>query len=103
MRRGCLRPTLRLLEPQLFGPFGQKLGELQLPQGAKPNNLEDLQTKLVLRPTDVFVVGHVKTGTTWVVQIVKLIRDNGVESGKHAEEVFPFVDTMTLKEVEVYP
>ena len=42
-----------------------------------------------------------KAGTTWTVQIVKLIRDNGVESGKHVEEVFPFIDTMTLKEVEV--
>ena len=102
MRKGCLKPTLRMLEPKLFGPFGQKLGDLQLPNGAKAVNVKELQTKLVLRPTDVFVVGHVKAGTTWMVQIVKLIRDNGVESGRHVEEVFPFIDTMTLKEVEVY-
>lgn len=98
-----LRPTLRTLDPALLFEEAKKLGDttLLLPGGTKLKNIKDLQTRLQLRTDDVFVAGYPKSGTTWTQQIVKLIRDNGEESGKHMDEVFPLIDTMTLAEVEV--
>ena len=34
-----------------------------------------------LLPEDVYVVGFLRSGTTWTQQILKLIRNNGVDDG----------------------
>ena len=78
-----------------------KLNGLRLVPGAKVENVKALQSRLVLRPDDIVVTSYPKSGTTWITQIIKLIRSNGVESGEKVEEAAPFVDTMTLAEAEV--
>ena len=96
-----LRAALSPFEPHPCGAKGEKIGQVTLLTGTKAKNVKELRSKVVLRADDLFVCGYPKSGTTWTQQIVKLIKDKGVESGKHMEEVFPFVDSMTLEEVEV--
>jgi len=43
------------------------------------------------RPDDVIIVGHRKSGTTWMQQIVHQIRTKGDESFKRIFDVVPFV------------
>ena len=44
-----------------------------------------------LRADDVFVVGYVKSGTTWLQLIVKLILSNGKEDGKTVLDTIPWL------------
>ena len=95
-----LRPSLRSIEAG-WSVYSDKLDGIRLIPGAKAENVRALHSRLVLRADDVVVASYPKSGTTWIMQIVKLIRNNGVESGQDVEEAFAFVDAMTLVEAEV--
>ena len=45
-----------------------------------------------LRPSDVWVVSFPKSGTTWTMQIVRLINNGGKNDGKILSEVVPWVE-----------
>ena len=96
------RPTMRMLTS--FGDDEMepvKFGKIRFPPGVKQQNFDDLRSKFITRSDDVFVVAYPKSGTTWTQQIVKLVRNNGVEDGKNLDEAIPWLDMMTLKETEV--
>ncbi len=46
-----------------------------------------------LRPDDLFVVAYPKSGTTWLQQIVKLIRNGGREDGRRCNVAVPWLET----------
>ena len=48
-----------------------------------------------LRPDDVMISCLPKSGTTWLQQIVKLIRTNGKESGEKIPDAVPWIETNT--------
>ena len=43
---------------------------------------------------DLFIVTYPKSGTTWMQQIVKLIRTNGVENGERVDQVVPWLEEL---------
>ena len=47
-----------------------------------------------LQPDDVFIVTYPKSGTTWTQQIVRLIRNNGIEdtSGINIGIAIPWIE-----------
>ena len=79
----------------------EKIDGIMLPQGVKAQNVRDLRQSLTLRSDDVFIVTYPKSGTTWMQQIVKLIRNDGIEDGSDIDTVLPWIDAMMLDEVEV--
>ena len=81
--------------------FGTGETKFRLPPGAKAKDVKELCDNVKLLPDDVIVAAYPKSGTTWTQNVVKLILNRGVEDGKDLEEVSPWVDMMTLKEVEV--
>ena len=96
------RPSTRMVSGSGFPEsFGSENSNFWLPPGAKAKNVEELCDKVKLLPDDIVVACYPKSGTTWTQNIVKLIRSRGVEDGKDLEEVSPWVDMMTLEEVEV--
>ena len=44
-------------------------------------------------PEDVYVVGYMRSGTTWTQQILKLIRNNGVDDGVELHISTPWVES----------
>lgn len=44
-----------------------------------------------LRPDDIFVASYPKSGTSWMQQIVKLIRNNGEDDGTKTDEAVPWL------------
>lgn len=57
---------------------------------------EELVEELSKMPTyhdDLFIVTYPKSGTTWMQQIVKLIRNNGVDDSRPVTEVIPWVES----------
>ena len=57
---------------------------------------EELVQELTEMPTyrdDLFIVTYPKSGTTWMQQIVKLIRNNGVDDSRPVTEVIPWVES----------
>lgn len=101
-KKVAARPTMRMITAFADNDVkGVKAGKVRLPPGVHEQNYLDLRSKFVTRSDDVFVVAYPKSGTTWTQQIVKLVRNNGVEDGKNLDEVIPWLDLMTLKEAEV--
>ena len=60
------------------------------------DRLKDLH----LRPDDLFIVTYPKSGTTWVQQIIKLIKNDGKEDGRTVDEAIPFIEEALCAEAE---
>lgn len=62
----------------------------------------DKLTDFQLYSDDVWVVSYPKTGNTWTRQIVKLLRNNGVEDGKTISHTNPWLEGLAIyPEVDV--
>lgn len=57
------------------------------------DELRDFQ----LRPEDVFIVTYMKSGTTWLQQIAKLIRNEGKEDGKTILDATPWPEALNTE------
>ena len=57
-----------------------------------PRWVEKEMKNMALRPDDIWIVSHPKSGTTWTQQIVKLILNNGRETDKMLFESVPWVE-----------
>lgn len=69
--------------------------------GVTEENLHDLQSRLTVEASDVFVATYPKCGTTWMQQIVKLIWNNGVDDGRDVDIALPWIEQMKMEEIEV--
>ena len=98
-----MTPSHKYLHDRRNDPIAQpeEIEGILLPVGIKASNVRELRQSMRTRPDDVFIVTYPKSGTTWVQQIVKLIRNNGIENGGDIDAVLPWIDVMTLDEVEV--
>ena len=54
-----------------------------------------------LLPDDVYVVTYPKSGTTWAQQILKLIRNNGVDDGVTIGESVPWLERVGPEKCKV--
>ena len=52
----------------------------------------DELANIELRSDDLFIVTYPKSGTTWMQQIVKLIRSGGVDDGIHPMSCIPWIE-----------
>ena len=66
-------------------------GGLVLPWFVTPERLSELKTFKLL-PDDVFVVTYPKCGTTWTLQIIKLIRSNGKQDDTALKHSLPWIE-----------
>ena len=55
-------------------------------------SFDELREMFKLQPDDLFVVTYPKSGTTWLQQIVKLIKNGGVEGGRRCDDVVPWLE-----------
>ena len=62
-------------------------------------NVERLRNEVTFRENDAFLVSFPKCGSSWTKQIVKLIANNGVETGITHDEAIPWIDRMTLEDI----
>ena len=79
----------------------QIVDEIIIPGRGKKDFVTDLQSRFALRPSDVFLTSYPKTGSTWLQQTVKLIRNNGVEDGRNVDQAVPLLEYLTPEETEV--
>ena len=101
-----LKPTWRF-QKQLFegtiAPIPGNVEGICVPFGITAEHVIKQRDSLILRPSDVFVATYPKCGTTWMQQIVKLIVNNGVETGVDCDEFCPWVVHTTMEEIEAMP
>eukprot|EP00904_Undaria_pinnatifida_P003267 jgi/Undpi1/12941/HiC_scaffold_7.g02607.m1 len=75
-------------------------GRPKLTQEKATNNLiRSFET----RDSDVFVCTFVKSGTTWVQQIINLLLNQGETRDKHLSEVVPWLEALTFAGVGTRP
>ena len=56
----------------------------------------DEVARFELRNDDLFIVTYPKCGTTWMQQLVKLIRARGVDDKVHPMESIPWLEALDL-------
>ena len=96
-----LNPTLRFIQQRKEGHLKtEKVEGILLLPGLPASRILELREKLVIRPDDVFIATYPKCGTTWMQQIVKLIANNGVENGIDLDVFVPWIELMSLDEIE---
>ncbi len=54
-------------------------------------------SRLSLEPTDVWVVTYPKSGTTWIQNIVKLLRNNGEKDGIVLDQSIPWIEANSIE------
>ena len=96
---GKLRPTKRLFEILL--EIRERDGRMDAFKDGLEENLLDFKKSFKARKGDLFVATYPKCGSTWTQQIVKLVRNHGQEDGNDVEEMFPWVDVMSVHEANV--
>ena len=101
-----LKPTWRYLKQLHEGKLNPTPGNVEgilTPPGMTAEEVIKQRDSLTLRPSDVFIATYPKCGTTWMQQIVKLIVNNGMETGMDVDEFCPWVVHMTMEEIEAMP
>ena len=78
----------------------ESLDGIKLMPGISAVHVKELRDKVVIEQSDVILVSFPKCGSTWIKQVVKLIANNGVESGITHDEVIPWIEHMSLEEVQ---
>ena len=68
---------------------------LLVPVIMRQETLDKLKN-LQLYPDDVWVVSYPKSGTTWMAQIVRLIRNNGVQDDVKIDEAVPYLEGLSI-------
>ena len=81
------RMSFKLQEPPKLKTFKGLL----VPPFVSEEWMEELNS-FELCSDDVWVVSYPKSGTTWVQQVVKLLRSGGKDDGRKITDVIPFVD-----------
>ena len=77
--------------------------ELFLFPGAPVDVFKELKRDYVAKPGDMFLASYQKSGTTWMQQIMSLIKNNGVDDGVHVDDKWLWIDLFSHAEVEVPP
>ena len=83
---------------------GHRINGLLLPYFVRQEYLDRLKD-LELYPDDVWVVTYPKCGTTWTQQIVRLVRNNGVQDDVTIDTAVPWIEagppenTVNIEEV----
>ena len=99
-----LNPTLRLFKSRREGRIDytkvESLEGVKLMSGLPAARVVEHREKISIRPDDVFIATYPKCGTTWMQHIVKLISNNGVENGMDDDVFIPWIDHMSVDEVE---
>jgi hypothetical protein len=67
---------------------------LPVPKLILQEKVDQLKT-MKLYPDDVWITGYPKSGTTWMQQIVRLIRNNGVHEDRIIAEAVPWPEAST--------
>ena len=73
---------------------------LLVPRFVSEEWMEELNS-FELCSDDVWVVSYPKSGTTWVQQIVKLLRSGGKDDGRKITDAIPFVDMVNKDHYQV--
>ena len=68
---------------------------LLVPVFVRHETLDKLKN-LQLYPDDVWLVSYPKSGTTWMAQIVGLIRNNGVQDDVKIDEAVPYLEGLSI-------
>ena len=66
--------------------------EIVFPPFVTQKEIDLIAAQFIVRPDDVFVVAYPKSGTTWMEQIVHLLRNNGEQGDKVLSEAVPWVE-----------
>lgn len=93
-------PSKRAAEASSQGQMAPLFEGFRLSPGVKPDVFKNLKEQFAVRHDDVFVVASPKCGTTWTQQIVKLVRNNGVDDGQESHVAVPWLEQMTVDEAE---
>ena len=102
-------PTFRFLQQYVQKgkksqlPQSEEIAGIQIVECVPAARIAEQRDKCVIRPDDVFIATYPKCGTTWTQQIVKLIANNGVETGIDSDEFVPWHEHMSLEEMESMP
>ena len=94
-------PSKRAIQAASQGQMLPLFEGFRLSPGVKPDVFKNLKEMFSVRHDDVFVVASPKCGTTWTQQIVKLVRNSGVDDGQESHVAVPWLEQMTLDEAEV--
>ena len=77
---------------QYFNTSTNLVSGLVMPLQISEGKMKEIRTSFTARPDDVFIVSYPKSGTTWMQQIVRLIRNNGIQSDAKITEVVPWLE-----------